>query len=67
MSNNIFNMQGISKTFPGVQALDRVDFSCMYGEVHALVGENGAGKTTLMKVLAGAYQPDEGRIFMKNN
>jgi len=65
MDGNILEMQRISKKFPGVQALDEVDFSCMHGVVHALVGENGAGKTTLMKILAGAYRPDQGRIFVE--
>jgi ribose transport system ATP-binding protein len=65
MSDNIFEMQKISKSFLGVKALDRVDFNCMGGEVHALVGENGAGKSTLMKVLAGTYQPDDGKIFIR--
>jgi ribose transport system ATP-binding protein len=58
-------MKGISKSFPGVQALDKVDFACVPGEIHALVGENGAGKSTLMKILAGAYRLDEGEIHVK--
>jgi ABC-type sugar transport system ATPase subunit len=57
-------MEGISKAFPGVQALDQVDFEAARGEVVALVGENGAGKSTLMKILCGAYRRDEGRIFL---
>ena len=57
-------MQGISKSFPGVQALSGVDFSISSGQVHAIVGENGAGKSTLMKILAGAYSMDSGRILI---
>jgi len=55
-------MRNITKSFPGVQALDDVTFGCARGEVHALCGENGAGKSTLIKILGGAYQPDAGRI-----
>jgi len=58
------HMEGISKAFPGVQALDNVDFETAAGEVVALVGENGAGKSTLMKILCGAYRKDAGRIFL---
>ncbi len=54
--------EGISKRFPGVVALDRVDFDLRPSEVHVLLGENGAGKSTLVKILAGAYRPDEGEI-----
>lgn len=60
----IIRMEGISKAFPGVQALDRVDFEAYSGEVMALVGENGAGKSTLMKILSGAYMKDTGRIYI---
>lgn len=55
MSEYILEMQGITKDFPGVKALDKVTFSVRKGEIHALVGENGAGKSTLMKVLSGVY------------
>jgi len=58
----ILEMRGISKAFPGVLALDRVDFSMRRGEVHALMGENGAGKSTLIKVLTGVYSRDAGEI-----
>jgi inositol transport system ATP-binding protein len=55
-------MEGISKAFPGVQALDNVELKVRPGTVHALMGENGAGKSTLMKILIGLYQEDEGTI-----
>ncbi|HLE80332.1 MAG TPA: ATP-binding cassette domain-containing protein, partial [Dehalococcoidia bacterium] len=51
--NPILSMQGISKAFPGVQALEDVDFTLQRGEIHGLVGENGAGKSTLIRVLTG--------------
>ncbi len=60
----ILRMEGISKAFPGVQALDSVDFEVAAGEVVALIGENGAGKSTLMKILCGAYRKDAGRIIL---
>ena len=62
MSQTIVSMRGICKSFPGVKALDHVDFDLRSGEVMALLGENGAGKSTLMKVLSGVYQRDEGAL-----
>ena len=65
MDNKIFfEMRGISKTFPGVKALDDVGFSVAEGEIRALVGENGAGKSTLMKILNGNYKKDCGQILI---
>ena len=60
----VIETRGITKRFPGVLAVDRVDFSLEKGEIHALLGENGAGKTTLMNMLYGLYQPDEGEILV---
>ena len=57
-------MEGIVKQFPGVLALDSVDFQLDNGQIHALVGENGGGKSTLMKILSGVHKPDAGRIFL---
>jgi ribose transport system ATP-binding protein len=57
-------IKNLSKSFPGVKALDRVQFDIMPGEVHALMGENGAGKSTLMKILAGVYRKDSGEVLL---
>jgi putative multiple sugar transport system ATP-binding protein len=67
MSDIILEMRNITKTFPGVKALDNVNFSVRAGEIHALVGENGAGKSTLMKVLSGVYPYGSysGEIFFQ--
>jgi ribose transport system ATP-binding protein len=64
-SGCLVQMKGIVKRFPGVLALDHVDFELLPGEVHMLLGENGAGKSTLIKVLSGAYTCDEGEIIIK--
>ncbi len=58
----VLALRGIAKSFPGVRALDRVDFEVRTGEIHALVGENGAGKSTLLKILTGVIAPDAGEI-----
>ena len=61
----VLEMRNIHKSFPGVRALQGVDFTLCEGEIHALMGENGAGKSTLIKVLTGVYGKDEGQIFIK--
>src|SRR4051812_7471418 len=61
--NDLLSVQGMSKRFPGVQALDGVNFSVRAGEIHALMGENGAGKSTLIKVLTGVYPRDAGTVM----
>jgi len=65
MAELLVEMTGISKSFPGVHALEDARFELLPGEVHALVGENGAGKSTLMKILAGIYKRDAGVIRVK--
>ena len=61
----LLEMRGISKGFPGVQALDRVDLTVRRGQIHALMGENGAGKSTLIKVLTGVYRRDAGQVLLE--
>lgn len=63
--NQVLTMRGIYKSFPGVKALQNVDFTLRAGEIHALMGENGAGKSTLIKVLTGVYEFDEGEVKME--
>lgn len=65
MSSTFLEMRSISKSFPGVQALDGVSMIIERGQVHALLGENGAGKSTLMKILSGVYQADAGQILIE--
>ena len=65
--NSVLEMKNIYKSFPGVKALQAVDFTLCEGEIHALMGENGAGKSTLIKVLTGVYEKDGGDIFLKGH
>lgn len=62
MSDILLEAKGVTKTFPGVKALDQVNLTIRQGEVHGLIGENGAGKSTIIKVLAGVHMPDGGQI-----
>ena len=62
--NSVLEMRNISKSFPGVRALQNVDFTLCEGEIHALMGENGAGKSTLIKVLTGVYSKDSGEVYV---
>ncbi|SUX69739.1 ABC transporter ATP-binding protein [Citrobacter amalonaticus] len=63
----ILRTEGLSKFFPGVKALDNVDFSLRRGEIMALLGENGAGKSTLIKALTGVYHADRGSIWLEGS
>jgi rhamnose transport system ATP-binding protein len=67
LKEEILVLKKISKYFPGIRALDEVDFKIRTGEVHALVGENGAGKSTLVKIMTGIYQPSSGDIYLNGD
>lgn len=64
MSEYVLELKGITKKFPGVTALDRVEFKLKPGQIHALMGENGAGKSTFIKVITGVHAPDEGEMLL---
>lgn len=66
MSDAVVKMEGISKAFAGIKALDSVQIELRKGEIHALMGENGAGKSTLMKIMCGVYAKDSGRMLLEN-
>ncbi|RPI49785.1 MAG: sugar ABC transporter ATP-binding protein, partial [Acidobacteria bacterium] len=61
----LLDVEAVSKAFPGVLALDEVSLKVRAGCVHAVMGENGAGKSTLMKIIAGLYRPDSGRVVLR--
>jgi inositol transport system ATP-binding protein len=65
VTETLLSIQGITKSFPGIKALDDVSFEVRPGTVHALCRENGAGKSTLMKIINGIYQSDEGIIRVR--
>ena len=67
MNDTVLEVSEVSKTFPGVKALDTVDIFIKRNEVVGLIGENGAGKSTLLKVLTGIYQQDEGTVFLNGS
>lgn len=67
MSNVVLEIKNLSKKFPGVQALNKVNFKLHRGEIHALVGENGAGKSTLINILSGVIKEDDGEIYLFDN
>ena len=60
----MLELKGISKSFPGVQALDEVSIDFNKKSIHAILGENGAGKSTLMNIICGLLQPDKGELFL---
>ena len=62
----VLELRGITKSFPGIVANDKIDFNLLEGEIHSILGENGAGKSTLMNIIAGLYQQDSGEIFVFN-
>lgn len=64
MTDFILELKAITKTFPGVKALDNVQFQLKQGEIHALMGENGAGKSTFIKMITGVHSPDSGEIYL---
>ena len=64
MSETVLELHGITKIFPGVKALDQVEFNLRKGEIHALMGENGAGKSTFIKVIMGVHQAEEGQMLL---
>lgn len=63
MAESILVVDNVTKTYPGVKALDQVSLEFRKGEIHALVGENGAGKSTIIKTIAGAIKPDSGSVL----
>ena len=67
MEDIILSMEKITKTYPGVVALDSIDASFVRGEIHGLVGENGAGKSTLVKIIAGAIEPTSGHFVINGD
>jgi ribose transport system ATP-binding protein len=67
MNSKLLTIEGVTKTFPGVRALEDVSFDLGRGEIHAVLGQNGAGKSTLMHILAGIVRPEKGRILMEGN
>ena len=63
----MLELKNISKSFPGIKALQNISVNFHNGEIHAILGENGAGKSTLMKIICGIYQADEGEVVMNGN